>query len=291
MRISACCPARSPSEIALIAVLALGVASACSIVSPRPEVVIKGSDTMLELNRRLAEAFMRAHSGIAVRVEGGSTGAGVAALVAGTVDLCAASRPFTSREVAALHGRSGTLGVRVLVARDALSVYLHPSNAVEDLTMIELRDLFAGVVTDWSEVGGAEAAVVPVVRPPSSGPYRFFRDRVLGGLEYAPKASTAVRTADVVARVKDEPGAIGYGAIIYGRDLVHCRLDGVAPTIESVRDGSYPLARYLYLYAASPPTGAMRQFTDWCATPAGQQVVADVGFVRLWGPSGAELGP
>lgn len=274
---------RWPADLGVAAlVLAAILAVACSAIEGRPEVVIEGSDTMLELNRRLAEEFMRANPGVAVRVSGGGTGSGVDALVAGRVDLCAASRPFTPGEISALHDRFETLGVRVLVARDALSVYLHPSNPVNDLTLGQLRGVFAGTITSWAAVAGAEAPVVPVVRPPSSGTYRFFRDHVLRGLAYASSARTAVRTSDVVRMVAGDPSAIGYGAIVYGRELTHCRLDGVAPSVQSVRDGSYPLARYLYYYAAEPPEGKVAAFTDWCVGPSGQAVVSEVGFVPLW---------
>jgi phosphate transport system substrate-binding protein len=265
--------------------MAVGLAAGCAVLEPRSEILITGSDTMLELNRRLAEEFMRAHPGVAVRVEGGGTGAGVEALVAGRVDLCAASRPFTPDEVASLHRRFATLGVRVLVARDALSVYLHPSNPVTDLRLDDLRRVFSGAVASWEELGGRNTAVLPVVRPPSSGTYRFFRDHVLRDLDYATTARTAVRTRDVEQVVGRNPAAIGYGAIVYGRDLVHCRIDGVAPSVESVRNGRYPLARYLYFYAAEPPHGPARDFTDWCVGPAGQTVVAEVGFVPLWAPA------
>ncbi len=245
-------------------------------------VRVAGSDTMLELNRRLAEAFMRTHPGLAVRVEGGGTGAGVTALVDGTVDLCAASRPFAAEEVAALHAHVGTLGLRVLLARDALSVYLHPDNPVQSLTLDDLRQIFRGETTNWLPLGGRDEPIVAVVRPPTSGTHWFFRDHVLAGEDFPAAALVAARTVEVVGAVATSPGAVGFGGLVFGRGLVHARIDGVAPTVEAVRDGSYPLARYLYFYAAAPPQGAVREFTDWCIGPAGQAVVAEVGFVPLW---------
>jgi phosphate transport system substrate-binding protein len=237
---------------------------------------------MLELNRRLAEAFMREHAGVAVRVSGGGTGIGVTELVENRVDLCAASRPFTPEEVSELHARFETLGLRFLIARDALSVYLHPTNPIRDLSFDQLAMIFAGKVTRWSEVGGNDLPIEVVVRPPNSGTYRFFKDHVLKGQEYAAGATSAARTNDVVDLVAARPGAIGYGGLVYGQDLVHCRLGGIDPSPESVRNGSYPLARYLYFYATQPPAGRNKEFLDWCVSPAGQEVVADIGFVPLW---------
>jgi phosphate transport system substrate-binding protein len=245
-------------------------------------VRIAGSDTMLLLNRRLAETFMRTHPGVAVLVEGGGTGAGVRALLDRRVDLTAASRPFTPDEVRALHDRFGTLGLRYLVARDALSIYLNPANPVRDLSLGQLRDVFSGTATRWSEVGGPDREIVVVVRPPNSGTYRFFEDHVLGDADYADHAVTATRTSDVVEAVRRDPWAVGYGAVIHGTDLPKARIEGVSPSLDSVRSGRYPLARYLYFYAVRPPEGPNKEFLDWCMAPAGQRVVAEVGFVPLW---------
>ena len=139
---------RIGSAIALVLVLAApGCQTGTQATSG--EVRIRGSDTMLLLNRRLAEGFMGRHPGVAVRVSGGGTGSGVEALIDGAVQLCAASRPFAPAEVEALHARLGTLGVRFLVAQDALSVYLNPSNPVRDLSLDALRRLFSGEVRSW----------------------------------------------------------------------------------------------------------------------------------------------
>jgi phosphate transport system substrate-binding protein len=239
---------------------------------------------MLELNRRLAAGFMQAHPQMPVRVAGGGTGAGVAALMAGEIDLAAVSRPLSADEVAAVHDRYQTLGVRFLLARDALSVYLHPENPIADLTSNDLRRLFEGEIESWSELGGDPLPVSVVIRPPTSGSHRFFRDHVLRGSPYAPSAVVGPRTNDVIAMVGAEPGAIGFGGLAQGSALVHCAVDGVRPTEENVRQGLYPLTRYLVYYAHAPPEGAAKVFVDWCLGAEGQKIVRDVGFVPLWWP-------
>jgi phosphate transport system substrate-binding protein len=237
---------------------------------------------MLGLNRRLAEEYMKAHPGIPVLVEGGGTGSGVAALVENEIDLCAASRPFTSTEVAAIHAASGTLGVRFLVARDALSIYLNPENPVRDLTSAQLAAIFSGEITRWDAVGGPPDVVSVIIRPPSSGSHRFLRDHLLGAGSFAAGAAVVARTSDVVAAVEKSRGAVGFGGVAQGRHLTHCRIDGAEPSAADVRQGRYPLSRYLYFYAATPPSGAIRDFVDWCLGPVGQAVVEDVGFIALW---------
>jgi phosphate transport system substrate-binding protein len=238
---------------------------------------------MLILNRQLAAAYMAEAPGVSVRVEGGGTGEGVTALVAGAADLCAASRPLRGEEVQAIYQEFGTLGVRFLVAQDALSVFVNRTNPVRGLKVEELAGLFDGRIRSWAEVGGENLAVVAVVRPPSSGSHRFFRDHVLKGASYRADASTVARTSGVLDTVAADPAAVGYGGVAYTRDgVVAIALDGVAPTAEGVRSGAYPLARYLVFYAVAPPTGAAKSFIDFCLSPAGQLIVADVGYVPLF---------
>jgi phosphate transport system substrate-binding protein len=90
------------------------------------------------------------------------------------------------------------------------------------------------------------------------------------------------RTSDVVAAVERSRGAVGFGGVAQGRHLTHCKLDGADPSPTDVREGRYPLSRYLYFYAAAPPSGVVQEFVDWCLGPVGQAVVEDVGFIALW---------
>jgi phosphate transport system substrate-binding protein len=273
-------------------VLGWGCGSTGLSERPRSEVRVVGSDTMLVLNRRLAEAFMLANPGIPVSVEGGGSSAGVAALIAGEADLAAASRPLTAEEVLDLYESFDTLGVAYPVAADALSVYLHPANPVRELSMATLAGIFAGEVRDWGELGGDPGPIRVLIRPPSSGTHRFFRDHVLRSWAYRPDAEVVARTADIVAVVAADPRAIAYGGLAYGPEVVHCAVDGVAPP-RSAKDSlsGYPLSRHLTLVAAAPPEGAARTFVDWCLGPQGQAVVREVGYLPLWSSSSAGGGP
>lgn len=268
-------------SVIVIAALAAGCAS-----SPRVEereLRLRGSDTMLVLNRRLAEAFMRANPGVSVRVEGGGTGAGVEALAAGEAEIAAASRPLLAGEVVAIYDRFGSLGVRHLVAQDALSVFVNAANPVRGLSSEQLRGLFDGSIRSWAGLGGDDLEVIVIVRPPWSGTHRFFRDHVLKGQPYAAGARTLPTTTEILESVRSDPRAVGYGGLAYrlpGTDT--CAVDGALPTVETVRSGRYPLARYLALYTVEVPTGLARSFIDFCQGADGQAVVAEVGYIPLW---------
>lgn len=270
--------------VAVAAGVALTFTGCSSRPSPSEAVVeVVGSDTMLVLNRRLAESFMRREPGAAIRVSGGGSGAGIEALIAGRADIAAMSRPLDAAEVQAMFRAHETLGVRFRVARDGLSVFLNPRNPVRDLSTADLGRLFAGQVTSWSEVGGSDLTVRLVVRPPNSGTTRFFRDHVLSGAPFAPAATVAATTREVVAAVAADPGAIGFGGVAYRTDaVVLSRVDGIAPDPEPIRDERYPLARYLQLVTVAPPEGTVRRFLDFCLSPDGQRVVAECGYQPLW---------
>ncbi len=283
---------RSPAAICLpLAILSVlfGCRSGGSGESSRfsgnsEEIRIKGSDTMVLLNRRLAARFMKTHPGVAISVEGGGSATGLEALKASRVDIAAVSRPVEGGEVQQIYARKGRLGVRFLLAQDPLSVYLNPGNPVENLKLDQLRGIFSGAIRSWSSVGGAERPIRVLIRPPTSGSYRFFQQHVLLGGRYSKDAETMLRTIQIVERVRDDPLAIGYGGLAWARDVRCSRIEGVPPTAESVRSGAYPLTRYLSFYTSKPPEGRARSFIDWCLSPEGQLVVRQVGYVPLWIP-------
>lgn len=270
----------------LLAMLFLaGCAATPSAVSDRAVVSIKGSDTMLLLVSRWAEEFMKLHPDVVVHAEGGGTETGIEALIEGDVELCAASRTLRADEARLLLEKRQTLGYSILSAKDALSVYLHPANPVRNLTLVQARELFTGTRTLWTDLGGDAVPVLVVGRQPNSGTQLFFQEHVLQGADYSSSMVTVPTTRAVIRLVSENRGAIGYGGLAFGPDVTHASIDGVAPTAEHVRDGSYPISRYLYLYAAEPPDGAVKLFVDWILSNAGQQVVSDVGYIPLWEPA------
>lgn len=243
---------------------------------------IKGSDTMLLLAMRWGTAFMQRHPEVAVYVEGGGSGSGLHSLIDGDAELCTSSRPMRADEARALLQRQRSLGFSILTAKDGLSIYLHPENPIRNLSLAQLRALFLGEVRNWSELGGENVPVRVFGRPPNSGTHLFFEEHVLRGNATTHAAITVPTTAAVVERVRADRGAIGYGGLAYGSDVTHASIDGIAPTAENVRNGTYPIARYLYLYAARAPEGDRKAFIDFVLGAAGQTVVRDVGYIPLW---------
>ncbi|MGN6186045.1 MAG: phosphate ABC transporter substrate-binding protein [Thermoanaerobaculia bacterium] len=263
--------------ILLLAALALPL-------SAQKPITIKGSDTMVIMNARLAEAFMAKNPGSLIQVTGGGSGVGIAALINGTTDIAAASRPIKTSETDTLKQRFATSGFATPIARDGLSVYLNEKNPVKELTLAQIRDIYTGKITNWKQVGGNDAMIILYSRENSSGTYTYFKDNVLMGKDYSPRAQTLQGTAAVVNAVAKDANGIGYGGAAYAKGIkfaavkANDKSPAILPSLETVRNGSYPISRYLYLYSRVKPAGDMKKFLDWALGPEGQALVIKVGY-------------
>jgi phosphate transport system substrate-binding protein len=247
-------------------------------------VTMKGSDTMVILGQRWAELYMNANPGSIIQVTGGGSGTGIAALINGTTDICMASRPMKADEKRKLRDRYQTMGVEIPVAKDGLAVYLHEKSAVKELTIEQLRDIYTGTITNWRAVGGPDAPIVLYGRENSSGTYVYFKDNILLGRDFSARCQTLPGTAAVVNAVAKDPNGIGYGGAAYAKGIKDCGVKkdaaspAVTPSAATVKDGSYPVARDLYLYTRVKPSGDSKKFIDWVLSDAGQAIVTQVGY-------------
>ncbi len=274
-------------NINLAFLLIAGIFPACHAPRSRPAadapvIRLKGSDTMVTLAQSWAEKYMQQHAGVAVYVEGGGTAIGIEALIKGEIEICTASRPLRPEEVQRLAKRQQNVGIAHLVAKDGLSIYLHPSNPVRSLTLAQVKGIYTGQLTNWREAGGKDQVIVVLSRAPSSGTYFYFQEHVLDGQPYGTNAKNLPTTAAIVQEVEKNPAAIGYGGLAYGENLVHCKINGVSPAAESVRADKYPITRYLYFYTIKKPEGAVKLFIDWVLSKDGQRVVKEIDYVPLF---------
>jgi phosphate transport system substrate-binding protein len=253
------------------------------LVAQKP-ITIKGSDTMVIMNARLAEAYMAKNPSTMIQVTGGGSGVGIAALINGTTDIAAASRPIKTSETDKLKARFATTGYAYPIARDGLSVYLNDKNPVKELTLAQIRDIYTGKITNWKQVGGNDAMIILYSRENSSGTYTYFKDNVLMGKDYSPRAQTLQGTAGVVNAVAKDANGIGYGGAAYAKGIRFAAVKkddkspGVLPSLETVRNGTYPITRFLFLYTRVKPSKEMKSFLDWALTAEGQTIVTKVGY-------------
>jgi len=247
------------------------------------KITVKGSDTMVILAQRWAEIYMKKNPEAAIQVTGGGSGVGIAALINGTTDIANSSRPIKTTEVEKLKARYNTLGVEVPCAKDGITVFLHESNKIQQLTLQQLSDIYKAKVTNWKQLGGEDAPIKLYGRENNSGTYVFFKEEVIKG-DYAASCQTLPGTAAVVNAVKKDKYGIGYGGAAYAEGVKHCKVSlktgsaGVLPTPETIANNQYPITRYLYLYLRTRPAGDLKKYIDWILSAEGQKVVTEVGY-------------
>jgi len=252
--------------------------------APAPDrITVKGSDTMVILAQKWAEVYMQSNPDAVIQVTGGGSGTGISALINGATDIANSSRKMKATEKEKLKARYNTLGVEVACAKDGITVYVHPSNKIKELTLKQLSDIYKGTVKNWKEVGGADAPIKLYGRENSSGTYVFFQENVVKG-DYAANCQTLPGTAAVVNAVKKDPNAIGYGGAAYAEGIELCKVKkddkspGYLATAETIKTGEYPISRFLFMYLRNKPTGAMKSYIDWILSPEGQKLVVETGY-------------
>jgi len=251
----------------------------------------EGSDTLVNLALAWAEAYMSLHPDVRISVTGGGSGTGIAALINGTVDIANASREMKPEEIAAAKV-NGITPVQLAVARDAIAVVVNPSNPVSKLTLQQISDIYTGKITNWREVGGEDRPIVLLSRESNSGTYVYFLENVIrlgkpSGLLFSPDTLLMPSSQGISTEVSQNPNTIGYDGLGYVTSdqkmiAVAAAAAGpyVLPSVKTVNDGSYPIARPLYMYTAGQPGGPVKAYLDWVLSD-GQSLVLKLGFVPL----------
>jgi len=261
---------------------------------PTAYIENKGSDTIVNLALAWAETYQGAHPAVSISVTGGGSGTGIAALVNGTVDIANASRRIKDEERADAEA-NGIQPVEFVIARDAIAIVVHPDNPVDRLTLQDLSDIYTGRIDNWSEVGGEDRPIVRLSRETNSGTHVYFLETVIrlgdkgSDLLFSTDTLLLPSSEGIINEVRQNPNAIGYDGLGYVPDdlkMIAIAPDdstpGVLPSIATVNDGTYPIARDLYMYTAGEPTGAAKDYLDWILhSPEAQQIVANLGFVPI----------
>lgn len=267
-----------------ITVVAILLAFVGFAFAPAPDrITVKGSDTLVILAQKWAEVYMKTNPNTAIQVTGGGSGVGISALINGSTDIANASRKMKRSEMDKLKARYNTLGVEIACAKDGITIYLHPSNKLKELTVEQLGKIFRGEIKNWKELGGDDKGIKLYGRENSSGTYVFFQENVVMG-DYAPNCQTLPGTAAVVNAVTKDPNGIGYGGAAYAEGIEICKVKKDAnspayePSAETIAKNQYPISRYLYMYLKNKPTGSLKKYIDWILSPEGQKLVVEAGY-------------
>jgi phosphate transport system substrate-binding protein len=242
---------------------------------------IDGSTTVLPIAQRAAEVFMQKNPDIKIFVSGSGSGTGIKALIDGTTMLATSSREAKDSEIT--DGKAkGVNMIAHKIALDGVIAIVHPSNKLSDVTMDQLKNIYNGNIKSWKELGGPDRPIAVVSRDTSSGTYEIWQEKVLGKDKLRPDALQVASSGQMTQTVAQNPYAIGYDGIGYiDKSIKALKINGKSPTEQSVRDFSWPVARYLFIYSNGKPIGVAAKFMDFMLSKEGQNIVKEVKFVPL----------
>ena len=274
------------------AVVAAALALAATAAGARTVIQNKGSDTLVNVAQAWAENYQNVDADVAVAVSGGGSGTGIAAMINGTVDIANASRQMKRKEIEQAKSR-GQNPVEHIVGYDAIAVYLHPDNPLDSVSIPQLAEVYGeeGETESWGQLGTEvpgckDQEIILVSRQNNSGTYAYFRKAALGGKrDYKLGTRDMHGSKDVVHLVENTPCAIGYSGLAYATDHVKMACvatedgaDCVNPSVATASDGSYPIARPLFMYTNGEPQGAIKNYLDWILSDEGQCIILDKGY-------------
>jgi phosphate transport system substrate-binding protein len=254
-----------------------------------------GSDTMVNLVQAWAEAYVTVDATVSVEVSGGGSGTGIAALINGTTDIANCSRSMKASEIHKAKANTNKDPKKHIVGMDALAVYVHKDNPLNEITIGQLGQIFGedGGITKWSQLGieapGGKNEIIRISRQSNSGTYVYFKETVVAkGKEFKQGSLDLHGSKDVVELVGKTPSAIGYSGMGYATDHVKmlkvAQEDGAEahePSMENAMSKKYPIARPLFMYTLGTPEGAVKTYIDWCLGAEGQKVVVDNGYIPV----------
>jgi len=277
--------------LVLSAAATVALLTACGGGEQRQVIQNKGSDTLVNVAQAWAEAYQEVNPAVVVAVSGGGSGTGIAALINGTVDIANASRAIKDKELK-LAQDNGQNPVQHVVGFDALAVYIHPYNPVDTLSLEQLAEIYAegGSYLSWTDLGVEvpgcqDQEIVVVSRQNNSGTYAYFREAVLGDADFKLGTRDMHGSKDVVDLVENTPCAIGYSGLAYATE--HVKLACIAaqtggectnPSVATALDGSYPIARPLFMYTNGEPTGYIGEYMNWIMSNEGQCIILNKGY-------------
>jgi phosphate transport system substrate-binding protein len=251
-------------------------------VSGAEKVVMDGSTTVYPVAKAFAGYYMAKHPDVNVTVSGTGSGNGAKSLITGRCSIACMSRFMKGKEFESAIS-NGVYPVFHTVAMDGIAVVVNPGNPVNDLTVEQIRKIYNGQITNWSQVGGPNKGIVVVSRDSTSGTFEVFGDLVLQGDHLTGGAERAASNPEVQNRVASTQAAIGYVGLGFLDGVKPLAVNGIKPTLKTVGSGQYPIARPLFMVTDGyPELGSPEHaIVTMYLQPYGQEMVKDIGFVPL----------
>lgn len=237
---------------------------------------ISGGTAHIPVMKETAKRIMQQNPGVQITVAGGGSGVGIKQVGEGLVNIGNSGRKPTDDEIAKYDLKLFKWAI------DGVGVVVNPGNPVTALTSAQVKAIFAGTIGNWKELGGADKAINIYTRDEASGTRAVFWKKAIDKGDISPKANVVVSNGAMKSAVAGDPYAIGYVSVGHiDTSVTPVALDGVTPTLDTVKSGLYPVARGLYSNCKGDPTGLTKAFIDFLFSATGQQIAAEKGFVAV----------
>ena len=261
----------------------IAAALLCTGLVQAEKLVIKGSDTLgAKLVPMLAEDYKSRNAGTTFEIAAEGSTTGIAAITDNTAQIGMSSRRAKTTESSAAMAKGVTLKPTI-VAFDGIGVIINKGNLLTTLTKRQVEQIFAGDITDWSQVGGTAGPISIYTRNTASGTYSDFKDLAMKKRDYASSSQKMASNEQIAAEVAKNPNGIGYVALGYLSDpgIKTISIEGALPTEESVLAKQYPYSRPTFYYTNGEPTGEAAKFIEFTLSDEGQKIVRKGGFVPV----------
>jgi phosphate transport system substrate-binding protein len=239
-------------------------------------ISIAGGTAHIPVMNDAAKNIMTANPKVKITVEGGGSGIGVQKVGEGLADIGNTGRALSDEEVAKYGLKSYAF------ALDGVATVVHPNNPVKDLTAQQIRDIFAGSITNWKEVGGGDAAIHLFSRDEASGTREVFWEKLLKKGAVAATANIVPSNGAMKTAVGQDKDAVGYVSIGHvDKSVKALSIDGAAASQENAMNGSYPVVRKLYMNTKGEPSKLVKAFIDYIMSPEGAEIIKKHGYIPL----------
>ena len=242
-------------------------------------LTVAGSTTVQPIAAKAAEKYMEKKTGVVVSVQGGGSGTGIKMVAEGSADIGTSSRELSADELKANPDLKP-----YEIAADGIAVIVHPANTLADLTKAQVKDIFSGKIKNYKELGGPDKEIVVIIRETGSGTRTSFEEMLMdkGKTPNSEGAEQQGSNGAVKASILSNPNAIGYvGEGFVDSSVKALKIEGVAPTKETIKAGTYPVSRKLYMITKGEASGKTKGYIDYILSEEGQKIVEEEGFVRI----------
>jgi phosphate transport system substrate-binding protein len=254
-----------------VVLLCAAVAVGAGCGKKRAAITCAGSTAFQPFAEKLAEELMSKRSDLAITVQGGGSAVGIQSALSGAAQIGMADLVVLPPEAQPL--------TSIVVARDGVSMVVHPSNPVADLTMEQIRGIFNGAIRNWKELGSKDAPITVVSREAGSGTRSSF-EKIVGGITLTKDAIVQDSSGTIRETVANDPNALGYLSHgVVNAKVKALTVDGKMCTSETAASGEYKLVRPVFFLTKGAPAGAVKEFIDYVLSAEGQEIIKKNGLI------------